>query len=848
MSKKITEAMMKGLVEQVLNEINLPVDFDGDNPRAKELKKKLSMPTFDGTKDKKSVLKTIKKDQDNDQLSRDDIEQSFDTSDLDDDAAKGANIILQKTNDPELQNAIQALRQNSKFQKSKDFVDQSKKFGSLPIEDIPDSISGTNPAFKSLVKGKFDSDASDSALPTINQFQTVSKLDNNSANLSAQDVALGLTSTNANTIDAAKKIYNLVDQNSKNKIQATQEYRDYTELQNLKSTFISKSDEKKLQWLKASYKTNVDANKKDLMDEFIKKISEGHDVDVAQAFSKERFKPSKDKNSLFQNKNIIARVMRFAKKPDALDKNFSGIKIGAQTFYYYNPAKSTAREVMPLLNYSGLAFYRAYAEKINQKYDENLTAAKELMIDNATQVKDQTKPLWDFATLNGAALTAAFEALSANYFLFSRVIEVIDELKDENALFEKMGETLRGTKKDVEVTKNLKRTSISDPALMSQAAGAGEMLESQFNMFNTFFEGTKISDSPLETLVSRIKKLTEFSNKVFKNPTLNEIDGSVYGNSPFDFKTNANSSINLGLGATLNKYVDFSNKLMMLDYFSTFAKELDHGSAAYLFEAFCAYLAGGSVAGKASGAAGGMGETDFYFDDGSKGSAKYLQASRTFSQAEKNFIKNSPVTYVFASKKKQSGAGVSDPDELAYIDFYVLTIEKLSAKITDVVRDSDGKVESFKRTFKITKPSGPSKEESMQIVNGKLQITVDSADRVGTLSLMTTSKETLSKAIESYAQELDSDTGFVQDQFEKLTAKIKNAFQQIESSKDSVSNLVNTGEITHAKSARDSFTSAKQSVDEIEVVIKDSGTKTLSESKKITASFLKKLIQEKFKK
>lgn len=845
MSKKITEAMLKGLVEQVLNEISLPVDFDQNEPKTDELKTKLKLANFHGTRDKPFVHKTIAKGGDSDQLSRTDIEQSFDTSDLDNDAAKGANIIFQKTNDPDLKTAIQALRQNSKFQKSQDFFDKDKEFGSLSIEDIPDSISVSDAKFKSLMKSKFNSSAADSEMPTKNQFQTVSGLDSDSTNLSVRDVALGLTSSNSNTKAAAERIYNLVDQNSKDEIKDTQEYQDYIRLQNLKADFNSKTDEEKLQWLETNYKTYVD-DKKDLMDDFIKTISEAFNGGVAQAFAKDRFKPSEDKNSLFQNKRIVARVIKFAKEDDAVDKNFSGIKIGAQTFYYYNPAKTAAAEMMPLLNYSGLAFTRTYAEKINQKHRENLEAAKALMIDNAAKAKDETKPLWDFQGLSGAALTAAFEALSANYFLFSRVIEVTDALKDENALFAKMGETLRGTKKDIEVTKDLKRTSISDPALMSQAAGAGEMLESQFNMFNTFFEGTKISDSPLETLVSRIKKLTEFSNKVFKNPTLNEVDMSVYGNSPFDFKTNANSDLNLGLGATLNKYVDFSNKLMMLDYFSTFAKELDHGSGAYLFEAFCAYLAGGAVAGKASGAAGGMGETDFYFDDGSKGSAKYLQASRTFSQAEKNFIKNSPVTYVFASKKKQSGAGVSDPDKLAYIDFYVLTIEKLSAKITDVVKDN-GNIESFKRKFKITKPNNQPIEQDMEIIKGKLQITVDSADRVGTLSLMTADEETLSKAIESYAKELDNDSSLVQNQFEKLTAKIKNAFQQIESSKDSVSNLVNTGDVTHAQSARNSFASAKSSVDEIVGVIKDPNP-AVNESKKVTPNLLKKLIEENFKK
>jgi predicted transcriptional regulator len=116
---------------------------------------------------------------------------------------------------------------------------------------------------------------------------------------------------------------------------------------------------------------------------------------------------------------------------------------------------------------------------------------------------------------------------------------------------------------------------------------------------------------------------------------------------------------------------------MVMDYLITFAKEIDHGAGAYFFEAFLAFLAGGQAGGKAKGAAGGMGESDFVKKDGKKGSAKYLAKGTDVEQAAKSFLRDDPVEYIVAYKVDSSGKAVSDPDKLYALNISNFFVEKL---------------------------------------------------------------------------------------------------------------------------------------------------------------------------
>ena len=131
------------------------------------------------------------------------------------------------------------------------------------------------------------------------------------------------------------------------------------------------------------------------------------------------------------------------------------------------------------------------------------------------------------------------------------------------------------------------------------------------------------------------------------------------------------SDIQTQIGRDLRKQL---NLAICLDYINAFAKNMDHGSGGYLFEAFVALLTSGRVVGKAMG-----GEDGVMLSTGGEellSSAKYYSKTSS-SQAVSKFPIDQPVTYVFAYKKddvKGSAKGVSDPDKIAAIDLHIFTV------------------------------------------------------------------------------------------------------------------------------------------------------------------------------
>ena len=206
------------------------------------------------------------------------------------------------------------------------------------------------------------------------------------------------------------------------------------------------------------------------------------------------------------------------------------------------------------------------------------------------------------------------------------------------------------------------RQSISNPQMLSQQGAVGKPLAQQFQYFNRFVDGANIQTS--------LANLAQFSKNVME------------GNIQFDEDVD-------------KLFAD----AMVMDYFTVLAKDLDAGAGAYFFELFLAYLAGGVVAGKESGAAGGMGEVDFFFKNGSAGSAKYLQRGGVVEQAVKSFVIGKTVTYVVAYKsgEMQTRARVvtSDPDLIQRIEVFVFNIKRL---LPDEVSNFDPKFAYFKMT------------------------------------------------------------------------------------------------------------------------------------------------------
>jgi len=193
---------------------------------------------------------------------------------------------------------------------------------------------------------------------------------------------------------------------------------------------------------------------------------------------------------------------------------------------------------------------------------------------------------------------------------------------------------------------------ISRPEMATVGAEKSQFSQDAIFAFDGLFKAQ--SASTLENRVKAISKLSEAMVEGNKN-TLDDLFGS---------------------GTSGNDKRAFLNGIVCMDYIAKFAKEIDHGAGAYFFEAFCALITGGKVAGKG----GKAGDFTLALDDGStgSGSSKYLNAYAS-KQAVSGFTAGVPVQYIGAFKRKNksgaiSSAGVSQPEEIVVIDFYLFEI------------------------------------------------------------------------------------------------------------------------------------------------------------------------------
>ncbi len=363
------------------------------------------------------------------------------------------------------------------------------------------------------------------------------------------------------------------------------------------------------------------------------------------------------------------------------------------------------------------------------------------------------------------------------------------------------------TAADPKTTAGLERVALTDQPFMSQAAGEGRMLDSQFSMFKTFFEGTPTGANPLQTLSARVKKLTDFTKELYDAP-LNEVTNISY----WDLK-DLNADGLVDKDKSNNQYVEYLNKIMIFDYFNAMAKELDAGAGPYVFEAFCAYLAGGRVAGKETGLKGGMGETDFFFDDGSKGSAKYLQTKSKFSQSADNFLQGVTVTYVFASKKgvdlQGSEKGESDPDKIHYIDLYVVDVTRLDQAAGDTI------------TFNITAANAPksgapaSQNINLKSKDTKVEFDVSTFDPVGRVFLVEKNKENIMSKLDALSEKMDNDKSIALKQFAELAKYFKSTFENLGEAREQVSQYSNTGDMKNGTEAKTAIGKANTDFDSV---------------------------------
>ena len=315
----------------------------------------------------------------------------------------------------------------------------------------------------------------------------------------------------------------------------------------------------------------------------------------------------------------------------------------------------------------------------------------------------------------------------------------------------------------------------------------------------------------VNTLTGRMKKLTAFSN---------DFSSIIKGGPATD------ELKSLGLQKMISS-------VMIMDYLNSIIEDVDSGAGAYMFESFCAAIAGGKVEGKRTTDEGKMAAVDFTLSSGASGSSKFYSAIGGIDQAVNGFDTDDPVYYIVAIKNKSSN------DEVLSIDLYTYTV---------VVDRSDGTnnitIMTPDRVEIFPKP----KAKPGEMIKLNKSSYYKSETYLGQFQILRTSKD-----------DLDSFKGAIKGiatQFEGKIAEVLPKMSDIqENSADFSSNLnmyASAGELTAGDAAVKSLINMKKLTKELfELFHGTDGYQTVDSSNlnesKITSNLLKKLISESFK-
>jgi len=492
---------------------------------------------------------------------------------------------------------------------------------------------------------------------------------------------------------------------------------------------------------------------------------------------------------------LIKSVSKWMGKQN-FDKNSDGkIDAGELELYFLSSGKLPTRG-------NGFKLNRIKMELLLKNYKTN-TSAKNYLDNTLFKDKDQM-----------------ISTGSMSFVMYSKLQGIAE--KYAPTLFTKIEAVRKSqTKSDPDPTTEFTGagSTITDPTMITGLSDSGQALPAQFNMFQKFFEyndappsGT--GGSSPDDLKKRLEALTKFSADLKAN-ALAEVDDSPEITTPEHFLTN----------------------LLVLEYFNRFAIEMDHGSGAYVFETFLAYLAGGKSAGKTKGATGGMGVVDFYFGDGSLGSAKYLQKGTKVSNKAANFTEGVPVRYIVANKTDASGERTSDIEKLYEIKIYSFDVELVQRQP--------------KVLFKYYNSNG---EETGEL--GVTEFKSHMGDPVGSMFFPRTPSKTLEMGYEKMATDLG-------DQIKNSFAAFENVFNNLKLAKEKITNFSTNADIEaissankdggdgvqalkHMDLADEAFVTLVAAMSPGKTVKGGAGSRTIAEQK-ITANFLKKLISESFK-
>ena len=302
----------------------------------------------------------------------------------------------------------------------------------------------------------------------------------------------------------------------------------------------------------------------------------------------------------------------------------------------------------------------------------------------------------------------------------------------------------------------------------------------------------------------------------------------------------------------------FLRDITITDYFATIFREIDDRSLGYYFESLGALLAGGEVQGATGGAgdftvATGPGAQDF------EGSSKAVGGGS--AQALSGFIPGKPVLYLVAQKVGTSPSGRTEIPIKAY------TVQLDDLPIYDGNDNSAAvKVSSFPATNAVGKEIKITKKEAGKAQNGVhggsaniregdyfygLTFAKDIKGSQYTLYFANKERNQIKTLKDILKNKFGSGSGSIALAFQGM----QEYFDELKTSQAAIKDYIGSDDPDKGSIALTSLTRADDGLEQILVKtgkkIAGSGASrvvTTREGKVITASFLKKLIQENFKK
>lgn len=315
------------------------------------------------------------------------------------------------------------------------------------------------------------------------------------------------------------------------------------------------------------------------------------------------------------------------------------------------------------------------------------------------------------------------------------------------------------------------------------------------------------------------------------------------------------------------KYAGYPRELLrdilIVDYFSTMFREIDDRAAAYYFEAFGALIGGGKV----EGASGAAGDFTVAVDQGqppTAGSSKFVGASASSTQAVSGFIPGVDVLYLTA---KKSGASQKDRVELPIEAFTIRlnkipTYQKWTGSPTPNAVDFSVFPTGEKSKVQVTSTDAKNTQNNAHGGQAKISVGdeyfkfkftpgIKGENFVLHLAANSQQIQTLKELLDKEFQQ--QSTGAAQTLRDAYQG-MRDYFENLKKSQAALKDYIGSDDKTKGAAALNTLTAADDRLEKTvtslggTITTSGTGTRTVTESKKITAKHLQKLISEKFKK